>query len=109
MIERELGVKSPTEDSECEQQDRYADGEMTIAGLHITVVAVVHSYAASPSVYERYRLIEMGRRRREDSKRLRSTDEGDAIARGDGENLWHVIGYGERGDLLNVLFHACRR
>jgi hypothetical protein len=64
VIERKLGVKPPTEDGECEQEDRYADGEVTIAGLHITVVAVVHSYAASPSVYERHRLIEMGRRRR---------------------------------------------
>ena len=42
VIERKLGVQPPTEDSECEQQDRYADGEVTIADMQISVVAVRH-------------------------------------------------------------------
>ena len=52
VIERKLGVKPPTEDSECEQQDRHNDGEVTIADICIAFVAVRHSYGGSPSVYE---------------------------------------------------------
>ena len=60
VIERKLGVKPPTKDSECEQEDRHTDGEVTIAAIHIAFVAVSHSCVDSPSVYEPHGLMRWG-------------------------------------------------
>lgn len=45
VIERELGVQSPTEDGKRKQQDRHANGEMTFAAAQIALFAVIHSCA----------------------------------------------------------------